>query len=114
VVSCSGAVGRADSTCDDSFSIGTSFVLAGARHVICSLWPVSKVASALIGRRFYENLAWMRGGLESAAPRLVDAPPRSVSECLLEAQRWYRGLGPPESHGGDAARLAGQAPWDVC
>jgi hypothetical protein len=58
---------------------------------------VSKVASALIGRRFYENLAWMRGGLESAAPRHVDAPPRSVSECLLEAQRWYRGLGTPES-----------------
>jgi CHAT domain-containing protein len=86
IMACNGAVGSEDSACDDSFSSGTSFLVADARHVICTLWPVGVVASALIGRRLYENLERMRGELPSAAPQ-------SVSACLLEAQRWYRGLG---------------------
>jgi hypothetical protein len=95
IMACDGAVGREDSACDDSFSIGTSFIVAGARHVVCILWPVKPVASILIGRRFYENLGWMRGELPSTASRRVESLPQTVSACLLEAQRWYRGLGDP-------------------
>lgn len=38
-------------------NIARAFLLAGARSVITTLWPVSDATSAAVMRRFYENLA---------------------------------------------------------
>ena len=38
-------------------NIARAFLLAGARSVITTLWPVSDTTSAAVMRRFYENLA---------------------------------------------------------
>ena len=38
-------------------NIARAFLLAGAKSVIMTLWPVSDATSTAVMRRFYENLA---------------------------------------------------------
>ena len=56
--------------------LSTAFFFAGTPAVVMSLWRVSDVSTALLMRRFYENLA----------------DDRSKSSALAEAKAWLRHL----------------------
>jgi CHAT domain-containing protein len=60
-----------------------AFLLAGARSVLLSLWPVDDTATALLMVRFYQNLLGKRDGLMQ---------PLSKAAALQEAKTWLRGL----------------------
>lgn len=60
VVACSGGVVDTGSDSDQSLSVGSGFLVAGAQHTVCALWPVHQVVAVLVMLRFYENLR--RGG----------------------------------------------------
>jgi CHAT domain-containing protein/tetratricopeptide (TPR) repeat protein len=70
--------------------------LAGARGLALSLWKVDDTATALLMRRFYEDLLGKRPGLAGPLPK---------AEALREAQGWLRGLTADE-----ARRLADGLP----
>ena len=55
-------------------NIARAFLLAGARSVIMTLWPVSDATSMALMRRFYENV--------SAGRDIADALTRSKSEVI--------------------------------
>jgi CHAT domain-containing protein len=57
--------------------------LAGARGLVLSLWKVDDTATALLMRRFYEDLLGKRAGLERPLPK---------AEALREAKAWLHGL----------------------
>jgi CHAT domain-containing protein len=59
-----------------------AFLIAGARRVVATQWPVGDRATALLMLRFYQNLA--------ADRRINDRP--SASKSLHEAKRWLRDL----------------------
>jgi CHAT domain-containing protein len=65
--------------------LGFSQVLLGkgARSLLLSLWKVDDTATALLMRRFYQNLLGKRDGLKSPLPK---------AEALREAKRWLRDL----------------------
>jgi tetratricopeptide (TPR) repeat protein len=65
--------------------LGFSQVLLGkgARSLLLSLWKVDDTATALLMKRFYENLLGKRDGLEKPLPK---------AEALREAKRWLRTL----------------------
>jgi CHAT domain-containing protein len=60
-----------------------ALLLAGARSVVLSLWPVDDQATALLMQRFYQNLLGRRDGLKEPLPK---------AEALGEAKAWLRGL----------------------
>ncbi len=66
----------------------------GARSVVLSLWKVDDTATALLMRRFYQNLLGKRAGLDKPLPK---------AEALQEAKAWLRQLRRSEVEG-----LAGQ------
>ncbi len=66
----------------------------GARSVVLSLWKVDDTATALLMRRFYQNLLGKREGLDKPLPK---------AEALQEAKAWLRALRRSEVEG-----LAGQ------
>jgi CHAT domain-containing protein len=55
----------------------------GARSLVLSLWKVDDTATALLMRRFYENLLGKRADLKAPLPKAA---------ALREAQGWLRGL----------------------
>jgi tetratricopeptide (TPR) repeat protein len=57
--------------------------LSGARSVVVSLWNVDDVATALLMKRFYQNLLGRRPGLDRPWPK---------AEALAEAKKWLRTL----------------------
>ncbi len=58
-------------------------LLAGARSLVLSQWPVHDYSTTLLMHRFYENLLGSRPDLKAPLPK-VDA--------LTEAKRWLKGL----------------------
>src|SRR5207249_8285747 len=68
---------------DGPLGFAQPFFLAGARSLVLSLWPVDDTATALLMRRFYENLLGKRAGLEAPLPKAV---------ALREAKDWLRRL----------------------
>jgi CHAT domain-containing protein len=88
VVSCSGGVVNTRSQSDECLSIGTAFLVAGARHVVCTLWPVNQVAAVLVMSRFYQNMCDITNEDANA--------PWHIARCLAQAQSWYRSLAPEE------------------
>jgi CHAT domain-containing protein/tetratricopeptide (TPR) repeat protein len=63
--------------------------LAGTRSMVLSLWQVDDRATALLMRRFYQNLLGAREGL---------AGPLSRAAALREAKHWLRGASDAEVH----------------
>jgi CHAT domain-containing protein/Tfp pilus assembly protein PilF len=57
--------------------------LAGGRSLVLSLWKVDDNATALLMKRFYQNLLGKREGLDRPLPK---------AEALAEANAWLRGL----------------------
>jgi CHAT domain-containing protein len=55
----------------------------GARSLLLSLWRVDDTATALLMKRFYENLLGRREGLRESMPRAA---------ALQEAKHWLRSL----------------------
>jgi hypothetical protein len=76
--------------------LGFSQVLLakGARSLVLSLWKVDDTATALLMRRFYQDLLGKRDGLKTPLPK---------AEALHEAKRWLRNL--PRA---EVEELAGQ------
>jgi CHAT domain-containing protein len=62
--------------------------LAGARSVVLSLWSVDDRATALLMKRFYQNLLGRRAGLDHPLPK---------AEALADAKHWLRGLNVDEA-----------------
>jgi CHAT domain-containing protein len=60
-----------------------ALTLAGSRSVCLSLWNVNDTATALLMRRFYENLLGKREGLQE---------PMRKAAALAEAKAWLREL----------------------
>jgi tetratricopeptide (TPR) repeat protein len=60
-----------------------ALLMSGARSVVLSLWEVDDRATALLMRRFYEDLLGRRPGLDHPLPK---------AEALAEARAWLRGL----------------------
>jgi CHAT domain-containing protein/Tfp pilus assembly protein PilF len=63
-----------------------AFYRAGGRSLLVSLWDVDDAATALLMRRFYENLTGRYEG-ERAGRR---GEPMSKSQALQEAKEWLR------------------------
>jgi CHAT domain-containing protein/Flp pilus assembly protein TadD len=76
--------------------LGFSQVLLGkgARSLLLSLWKVDDTATALLMRRFYENLLGKRDDLKAPLPK---------AEALREAKRWLR-----ERPRAEVEKLAGE------
>ncbi|PXF43729.1 hypothetical protein BWQ96_06506 [Gracilariopsis chorda] len=84
LVACSGAAVDVFSRSDESLSIGTAFLVAGARNVVCTLWPVHELSAAAIMSKCYEKLC--------AAAVDGDVDVSTISAFLGEAQSWFRDL----------------------
>lgn len=71
----------------DHIGFTSALFAVGARRVLPSLWPVDDRATALLMRRFYQNLA---------AARLAEVNhPPDVASALAAAKRWLRQLQNP-------------------
>lgn len=60
-----------------------ALLLAGAKNLLLSLWKVDDQATALLMKRFYENLWGSRPGMKA---------PLTTSDALREAKAWLRQL----------------------
>lgn len=78
---CESAIGlQSTSDGEEYLGLPAGFLFAGARSVIGSLWPVPDLSTALLMRRFYDEL--------------LDG--QTASLALQSAQRWLRNLGRAE------------------
>lgn len=66
---------------DEYISLPSGFLYAGSPSIVSSLWAVSDLSTALLMRKFYENL--------SQFPRLEEG---TVAIALNQAQKWLRNL----------------------
>src|SRR5262249_31591607 len=73
--------------------VAQAFLHKRARGGVVSSWRVEDIATALVRRRFYENLWGKREGMKKPLPR---------AEALAEAKKWLR-----ELTRGEALALAG-------
>jgi CHAT domain-containing protein len=76
-----------------------ALLMSGARSVCLSVWKVDDMATALLMRRFYQNLLGKRPGLTKPLPK---------AEALAEAKRWLRNLTESEMSGELATLVPGQ------
>ncbi|MFM9961391.1 MAG: tetratricopeptide repeat protein [Planctomycetaceae bacterium] len=65
-----------------------ALLLSGAKNLLLSLWKVDDQATALLMKRFYENLWASRPGMNA---------PLATSEALREAKSWLRKLSQTET-----------------
>jgi CHAT domain-containing protein len=72
-------------TAEGTFGLAQTFLQAGARAVIVSLWPVDDEATALLMTRFYE--CWLGGDGSKASPGKGAV---TKAGALAEARRWLR------------------------
>jgi len=79
---CETGVVQGYTTADESLSLATVFIGAGAAGVVATLWAVDDYATALVMSRFYEFLRGRHG--EPSTP--------SPAAALGQAQVWLREL----------------------
>jgi hypothetical protein len=79
---CETALGR-DAGGDGLLGFSQAFLSRGARSVVLSRWKVDDTATALLMKRFYENLLGKRAGLKK---------PMGRAAALQEAKQWLRKL----------------------
>jgi tetratricopeptide (TPR) repeat protein len=79
---CETGLGRASGG-EGYLGFSQALFLAGARSLLLSLWKVDDEATALLMRRFYENLLGKRDDLKRPMPK---------AGALDEAKRWLRQL----------------------
>lgn len=73
---------------EEWISISDSFLYAGARNVVSTLWPVHEAVSLLIISKFYSNLREQMQNEKYDPP----AEKKTVACCLSLAQKWFREL----------------------
>ncbi|MDT9178229.1 MAG: CHAT domain-containing protein [Limnospira sp. PMC 1291.21] len=61
---------------DEYISLASGFLLAGSANVVCSLWSVHDLSTAILMIRFYEILH--------------QQPNSSVAPALQQTQKWLR------------------------
>ncbi len=71
---------------ESHLGLASAFLLAGARSLIVSLWPVDEEAAGLLATRYFQNLT---AGRAAGDPR-VGASATTKAEALSEARRWLR------------------------
>jgi CHAT domain-containing protein len=79
---------------DGMLGFAQAFLSRGARCVVLSRWRVNDDATALLMRRFYQNLLGKRPGLKKALGRAA---------ALEEARNWLRNLSRKEAGDGVAS-----------
>ncbi len=84
---CETALGR-EGGGDGLLGFSQAFLAAGSRAVCLTLWKVDDTATALLMRRFYENLLGTREGLDQ---------PMGKAAALEEAKRWLQRLSADEA-----------------
>lgn len=72
---------------EGELGLAAAFLQAGARSLLVTLWPVDDTATALLVRRFYENLC----GRNGAGVRRKDA-------ALRDAKSWLRAQSDAQGH----------------
>jgi len=66
--------------------LASAFLLAGARSLVVSLWPMDDEATGLLATRYFQN----RTGAADAGAPWVSATTPSKAWALSEAKRWLR------------------------
>jgi CHAT domain-containing protein len=84
---CSTGLGRYEGG-EGYVGFAQALLLAGARALVLSQWEVDDEATALLMRRFYQNLLGQRKGLKA---------PLGKAEALAEAKFWLRNLSGAEA-----------------
>jgi CHAT domain-containing protein/tetratricopeptide (TPR) repeat protein len=79
---CRSGIGRHVSS-EGFLGFSHAFLVAGARTVVVSMWDVEDRATALLTKRFYQNLA---------KPQADGSATMSKLAALSEAKSWLRGL----------------------
>ena len=75
---------------DEPFGLIRAFMKAGARKVICALWPVDEVATRLLMEHFYTNI---KAGMKaSKAIRQAQATIRALNRAELSEQLLMPGI----------------------
>ena len=74
---------------DEYYGLPAAFLVAGAQTVVATLWPVNDASTALLSRRFHDNLYKEKmakaAALREAQQWLRDLP-RAEAESLLDAK----------------------------
>lgn len=108
---CETALGRVEGG-EGFVGFSQALFASGARSLVLSLWKVDDQATALLMRRFYENLTGVHFGSRVVAEiEYTRGSPMPKTEALCEAQRWLQASSPHENReslramGFDAAEL---------
>jgi CHAT domain-containing protein len=80
-------------TIDGTWGLAQTFLQAGARSVVVSLWPVDDEATALLMTKFYE--LWTAPPAAEPARTVGAPPPAGKAGALSAAKRWLRDLEDP-------------------
>lgn len=75
LAACETGLTKLDSSSDEYIGLPSGFLLAGSTNVVCSLWAVSAISTALLMIKFYEQL---------------NQQPASIVVALNTSQCWLR------------------------
>ena len=85
VVACSGGTVNSLSDSDENLSIGTGFLVGGARNVICCLWPVEEIVAAATISQLYKNMCEHSKGEEDRVWKIGEHLARSSTTMVARS-----------------------------